>query len=728
MKLLIFLLFSANIIFASNSSDLHNHSPQRISPFAYQVSMLIKNNNTNELKDKFITVNENNKTYIPCLIRVNNNINERSLIDNGIIINTKAGNIWSVMIEIEKFNTAISIPEINYIQVDKPISLNLEEVNAVLNTDQIHFAELLSEKYTGKDVIVGIIDVGFDLNHPFFEDKNGNTRIKKAWFQNNSSQSKPDGFDYGQEIYPKDFYLYKTDSRYASHGSHVTGIAAGGYKQSIEGFRGLAPESEIILVSPIILTNDLLQTSSPNILDGIDYIFDYAKKVGKPAVINISLGTSLGPHDGTALFDEACGYLVNMRYGNILVTSAGNDGMLNFVIQKPAYEDFTAHFSTSEDPESQSKTHYIDIWGEKGSNFCVQVGIYINNNIIWDGKSYCTSSPGNYGPSIMGPSPYRLTYNLNAAEYSFNQKPRILMNFTASEYNSGVIRITNSTGKVTLWHCGTGGSTAGEFIKGAGFATPNNEISISEIGGNSVNFITVGSYNTKYYKNGYRMYGFLQDISTFSSLGNTVDSRIKPDITAPGSFINSSFNNNQYNFQDLWFDSRDLEGFPYGYMAGTSMSSPVVTGSIALMLQANSLLEVSEIRDIFKTTGTQDQFTSTIPNKHWGNGKLNIYSSIVEAKKIDKFVRGSFYPNPFYDNPTYSMSREDSISNVSYEIYDFLGNFVKEQDIIINGTTSVRIPTAELSQGFYYIKIKEKYFDLSTQKFEYKILKIQNDN
>lgn len=728
MKLLIFLLISANILFANNSSESDNRTQQRISPFAHKVSLLIENKNIDELKQSFITVNINNKIYIPCLIRVNNNINERSLINNGVIVSTKADNIWSVLIELEKFNSVINTPEINYIQVDKPISLKLEEVNTILSTDQIHFAEQLSEKYTGKGVIVGIIDVGFDLNHPFFEDANGNTRIKKVWFQNNTSNNHPDGFSYGQEIFPNDFNIYKTDSRYASHGSHVTGIAAGGYRQSIEGFRGLAPESEIVLVSPVILTNDLLQTSSPNILDGIKYIFDYAKKAGKPAVINISLGTSLGPHDGTALFDVASGTLVNKRYGNILVTSAGNDGMLDFIIQKPAFEDFTALFSTSDNPESKNKMHYIDIWGDKSSNFCIQVGILANNKINWDEKTYCTSNPGNYGPSILGPSPYKLSYNLNTAEYSFNQKPRILLSFTANEYSLGVLRITNSTGKVTLWHCGVGGSTAGEFIKGVGFASPDNEISISEIGGNSNNFITVGSFNTKYYKNGYRMYGFLQDISTFSSLGNTLDGRIKPDITAPGAFINSSYNNNQYNFQELWFDSRDLEGYPYGYMAGTSMSAPVVTGSIALMLQANSLLEVSEIRDIFKVTGTQDQYTSTLPNKKWGYGKLNIYSSIVESKKIDKFVRGTFYPNPFYENPTYSMSREDSISNVSYEIHDFLGNFVKKADMNINGTTSVKIPTMELSQGFYYIKIKEKYFDLSTQKFEYKILKLENDN
>ena len=73
------------------------------------------------------------------------------------------------------------------------------------------------------------------------------------------------------------------------------GTAAGADKSS--SFYGMAPDADIVFVS--------FAEENTNIADAIKYIFDYADKVSKPCVINMSLGSHYGPHDGTSYLDQS---------------------------------------------------------------------------------------------------------------------------------------------------------------------------------------------------------------------------------------------------------------------------------------------------------------------------------------------------------------------------------------------------------------------------------------
>jgi subtilisin family serine protease len=108
----------------------------------------------------------------------------------------------------------------------------------------------------------------------------------------------------------------------------------------------------------------------------------------------------------------------------------------------------------------------------------------------------------------------------------------------------------------------------------------------------------------------------LYDIANFSSKGPLTDGTIKPDITAPGSLIYSAFN---------YFDTANAEpakgitvdfmendsdrDYPIIYAHGTSMSSPMVAGIVAFMLEKNSKLTQTEIKDILRTTAINDDWT-----------------------------------------------------------------------------------------------------------------------
>ncbi len=54
------------------------------------------------------------------------------------------------------------------------------------------------------------------------------------------------------------------------------------------------------------ITYPTIVVAIQSITDGIKYIYDYAESVGKPCVINMSLGYHIGPHDGTSTFDRIC--------------------------------------------------------------------------------------------------------------------------------------------------------------------------------------------------------------------------------------------------------------------------------------------------------------------------------------------------------------------------------------------------------------------------------------
>ena len=176
-----------------------------------------------------------------------------------------------------------------------------------------------------------------------------------------------------------------------------------------------------------------------------------------------------------------------------------------------------------------------------------------------------------------------------------------------------------------------------------GFLFGNTDYTVGEIGGTANEIITVGAYTTK---NSYMdFYGGLQDIPSyveqgqiapFSSKGPTLDGRVKPEITAPGNVIVSSVNSfdEEYmpgNSEVVTGVSDGLNDWYFASMQGTSMAAPMVTGIVALWLEANPSLTSDQIKELFKVSSWQDQFTGIIPvngSNIWGHGKIDAHEGI----------------------------------------------------------------------------------------------------
>ncbi len=261
--------------------------------------------------------------FVRAFLKLPAEFDKRMLADFGIKVNTDLGNIVTVSIPIEQFVNFCKAQIVDYIDIGNKVEPLMDNARSMTNSNLVNQGIELPNGYNGKDVVVGVIDGGFDYTHPTFWDSTMNTfRVKRVWEQTNNSGTPPNDFDYGSEFgNPTDIVneLYSISD--ASHGTHVAGIVAGGGTniQGCNQYRGIAPESDIVLVNT--------DMSTLGILHGICYIANYAKSVGKPCVINMSLGGHRGPHDGTSLFDKVCDTLRHLLpEGVILVGAAGNTG------------------------------------------------------------------------------------------------------------------------------------------------------------------------------------------------------------------------------------------------------------------------------------------------------------------------------------------------------------------------------------------------------------------
>jgi subtilisin family serine protease len=154
-------------------------------------------------------------------------------------------------------------------------------------------------------------------------------------------------------------------------------------------------------------------------------------------------------------------------------------------------------------------------------------------------------------------------------------------------------------------------------------------------------------------------------ISPFSSQGPTLDGRTKPDISSPGTVVAPSnlFATDTRPGDSYSFLTVDSTAFTVGsntwYWIGveyTSFATPLVTGSIALLLEANPTLTYTQVRNALLNNTTVDNFTGTISaagSNQWGWGKLNLYkaiSSVVTLSGIE--TNGSSNLDFWYSNPS----------------------------------------------------------------------------
>lgn len=606
------------------------------------------------LEARYLPVWSRGKRCVQAYVTPAEGVGSRTLAAYGVRCVSEVNGTATALIPVERFADLVASGTCAHISLGHKARPLLDRVRANLGVDYIHQGIHLPQGYDGSGVVVGIVDVGFEYGHPSFYDTTGTTlRVKRVWQQRDDGGTAPAGFDYGSEYTTTDDILAAvTDTPEQGHGTHVAGIAAGSGAPDGHGrrYRGMAPGADIVMVG--------VNMTSPGIFDGIRYIHEYARSVGKPCVINCSLGTLSGPHDEyddfAAMLRE---YLGNPSPDSLaVVVSAGNDGGT----KKHLHKQFSAidtvvrtfHQYAYDDPFK----FYAECWGDAGDEFSVSVALHDRYSqdsfaIVMETPFMPSTEDSMYTFQFVSPRDTVYECYVYTELNPLNGRPCISV-YISKEHASlsfdvFSLSVKSNSAHVHVW---SEGHNLVSYDKPQ-YTDGDNEYTIGGVGANSDAVISVGSYATRTSRTtpggsinalGSTVEG---DLSYFSSRGPTYNGTVKPDICATGQYIVSSINTYYlpYYSSSMMFDTTYRNGEPYFYalMQGTSMSSPTATGIVALWMQRNPALSVDSVRAILHATGRRDRFTGDIPatgSNAWGWGKIDAFGGLPATSAPMYFI------------------------------------------------------------------------------------------
>ena len=649
------------------------------------------------------------KYYFSFLGKTNHAFNRESTIEKGIIVSKPLGSIITLKVPVEQLSSLSSLNGIEYAQIAGKVERLLDKAVTDIRADSVHSGIGLPEGYTGENVYIGITDWGFDYTSPMFYDTTlSESRIVAAWDQFKTSGPSPLGYSYGTEYAnPQALLNAQSDTsniyNYSTHGTHVAGIAAGSGAGT--AYRGVAFESKLLFVT---FTVDVA-----SVLDAWEWMYQKALADGKRLVVNMSWGLyHFGTLDGTSLLSQAITAYTDL--GVVFVSSGGNNGNVNFHLKKTFSNDVLKtrinFYDYNANPNMWGQS--IHSWGEVGNNF--SNGLIITNSsgvVLAESPYYATNTTNTYIDTFLVAGIDTILYNISAdAIHPLNNKPQMRLRVKNTNTNlrvllksiadTGIVHywnlteLTNNVGNWGMAFTAVGsGTTSGDNFNGIGESACSDDV------------ISVAAYASQYSASNGALVG--GGLASFSSQGPRYDGVIKPDIAAPGVAVISSIS----SFTDAAFTSFgsvDFNGRTYHFakLSGTSMSSPMVAGVAALILDANPYLSARQVKEIIMETARQDNITGVIPNEgsiKWGAGRVNAYAAVqlalqtigLEAKENE--LDWSIFPNPVVNELHFTLIEE--LPN-KIEIINSNGQIFWKP--IANGKLNV----SELSPGNYFIRMQ----------------------
>lgn len=611
-----------------------------------------------------------------------------------------------------------------------PLTLNADEkVREETGVNKV-WSEL---GFTGKNVIVAIFDRGIDYTHPDFTNDNGTTRILSIFDLTDNSGSN-NAYNVGtiyneEEINSALLSGEKLNTRDAvGHGTSTTGLAASNGRASNGLYTGMAPNCSIIIVkfttegapahddapaeSPFY-NPDLLSTA-------IQFVKDKSEELELPFVILANFGSSGGPMDGTSKFSR----LIDAEFGNdspgaIFVTGSSDDG------NKPNHAVGQINQDDTLDLKIKNTGNQLrmDLWYDAQD----QIEVIISNGIQSFGPF---SAPLNELTRDQRTTDL-FNYYHNGSEVDFfeadNNKREIMIDFKMP--GNYIVKLFGKQISNGNFHASLNPSQI--------FAGKDNGFQNYVVEGYTIwdwasasNNICPNSYVIR--ENWIDIDGITRtdlgneagegSLWPGSGIGPTYDGRIGITVSVPGNSNISAYADNSYfaSFNHLLINDGNGK---YGIQSAVSGAAPVLTGIIALMLEANPNLTSVEIKDILKNTSRTDEFTGKIPNVKWGYGKIDAYAAVSEVLrttevKIDQNIPQNIilhqnYPNPF--NPTtiirYSIQNVVTDFNqgtVELKVYDVLG---KEAATLVNrkhtaGNYGIKFDASSLPSGVYFYQLQ----------------------
>ncbi|WP_349673073.1 S8 family peptidase [Lacrimispora sp.] len=468
----------------------------------------------------------------------------------------------------------------------------------------------------GQCTLVGIVDTGIDYQHPAFRNADGSTRIVSLWDQTDQSGVSPKDFTYGTEYNKQQINAALLSNNALSlvptvdtigHGTAIASIISGSIN-TINSFSGVVPYSELVVVklkeakknlrNVFLIPEDELCFQESDVILGIRYLVEEAKKMERPLVICIAMGTSQGIHDGQGVMSQ---YLANLLLlsGVDVSIAAGDEGNRG------------RHYFGSIDSDPYSTEFQLNI-GNDDKKLSME---------IWP------NIPGR--PTIQIISPDRMiTYKIEPSfneciKFAFGQGlvwvnniifeeetglQLILIRFDQAEPGLWTFRLDSTEDQPFYFNSWL---PAGNLISDYTYfinASPDTTITNP---GNSINTLTTSAYN--------QIDG---TILVQSGRGYTSNGMVKPDIAAPGYQIPCALPQNRY-----------------GTMSGTGAAAAQAAGGIAMVMEWTlckgnfTSLTGKQINRMI-ARGAKRSSSNLYPNNVWGYGQLDINGLITRLINV----------------------------------------------------------------------------------------------
>ena len=407
--------------------------------------------------------------------------------------------------------------------------------------------------YDGTGVTIAVIDTGIDYNHPDLFGLGPNGKVIG-----------------GYDFIDNDKTPFDTNG----HGTEVAGIIAADGTIS-----GIAPKAKLLAYR---VSDTGESVSSDLIVKAIEQAI-----IDKADIINISLGVN----KTNKIIDDSVNKAVN--HGIVVVTAAGNNGPGLGTIGSPGKNPNSITVGASYNNVTSSIVATFDAGNKQFSVFPMVGTNALDESIT--GKIVF----GKYGRE-KDLSNLDVNDSILLVERGSNTEGEVVYfsekEKNAADHGANAVIVYNNEEGIFFGELFHEFNTADYRPRIPVLSLSNEEgLILKQMAENN----TVGKLNIFYNPD---------FVVPFSSRGPVSPFYIKPDLVAPGAFVNTTLNNGRYNLT-----------------SGTSFAAPHVSGTIALLLQKDPNLTPDEIKSLLITTASQvsDPYGQQFPFEVAGTGRIN---------------------------------------------------------------------------------------------------------